>query len=375
LSPSAASGLVVGVDGRELQGRPTGTGRYLRNLLRQWAGGPDRLLVFFDGAPPDEPVLRAPGVEPIAVGEGGTRGVTWLERRLPPAARPLGLDVFFSPAYVCPLRLEVPRVIAVHDLSFRSLPSDFSPFDGLRRRTLVGASLAVASGVLACSEFTRRELLAWHPGVASRVRVVHLGPDDDLPQGPPRESARAALGADGPRLLSVGALFNRRRLPVLIEAVARLRRRWPGIALDVVGENRTHPPLDLEELLGRHGVEDHVSLLGFVDEGALSLRYAAADVAVFLSEYEGFGLPALEALARGVPVVASRRPALDELFGAASLLVEPRDAGAVAEAIHRLLGDPALRVEQVSRGHDLATRFSWERTAAQTRAALGEAAR
>lgn len=366
--------LVVGVDGRELQGRPTGTGRYLRNLLRRWAGGADRLVVFFDGTPPPDPVLQAPAVETRGVGPGGTRGVTWLERHLPGPAAEAGLDVFFGPAYVCSLRLAVPRVIAVHDLSFRSLPGDFSTIDGLRRRTLVGASLSVASGVLACSDFTRRELLAWHPGVAGRVRVVPLGPDDDLPPGPPRALARRGL-VGGPRLLSVGAVFNRRRLPVLIEAVARLRRRWPGLALDVVGDNRTHPRLDLEALVERHGLARSVSLLGFASEEELARRYAAADVAVFLSEYEGFGLPALEALSRGVPVVAARRPALDELFGEASLLVEPSDAGEVAAAVDRLLADDALRAEQARRGRALAARFSWERTAAETRRVLQEAAR
>jgi glycosyltransferase involved in cell wall biosynthesis len=364
--------LVVGIDGRELQGRPTGTGRYLRNLLRQWAAGPDRLVVFFDGPPPGDAVLEAPAIETRSVGGGGTRNVTWLERRLPGASRGQGLDVFFSPAYVCSLRLDLPRVIAVHDLSFRSFPGDFSFLDGLRRRTLVGASLAAASGVLACSDFTRRELIAWHPGVASRVHVVALGPDDDLPPAPRRD---AAHGPADPTLLSVGAILNRRRLPVLIEAAARLRRRWPGLRLDVVGDNRTHPRLDLAALAERHGVASAVSLLGFVDEAELARRYATADVAVFLSEYEGFGLPVLEAMARGVPVVASRRPALDELFGEAALLVEPTDAGAVAAAVDRLLSDATLRREQARRSRELAGRFSWGRAAAGTRAVLEAAAR
>jgi glycosyltransferase involved in cell wall biosynthesis len=372
---AAGRRLVVGVDGRELQGRPTGTGRYLRNLLRQWAAADrDRLVVFFDGPPPDDRVLAAPALEARRVADGGTRGVTWLERHLPRAARGVPLDVFFSPAYVCPLRLDVPRVIAVHDVSFRSLPGDFTLLDGLRRRTLVGASLAAASGVLACSEFTRRELAAWHPGVASRVRVVPLGPDDDLPQGPPRDEARRRLGTGAPRLLSVGAILNRRRLPVLIEAAARLRRRWPGLVLDVVGDNRTHPRLDLRALVERRGLAGAVALHGFVGEAELALRYAAADVAVFLSEYEGFGLPALEALARGVPVVAARRPALDELFGEAALLVEPSDPGAVAAAVERLLGDAGLRDERARAGRELAARFSWTRAAAETRAALEAAA-
>ena len=116
-------------------------------------------------------------------------------------------------------------------------------------------------------------------------------------------------------------------------------------------------------------------LSGFVDEAGLADRYAAADVAVFLSEYEGFGLPALEAAARGVPLVASRAPALGEIFGEAALLVEPRDEPQVAGAIDQLLRDAALRARLVAAGRSLAARHSWRRTAELTRAALASAAR
>ena len=146
-------------------------------------------------------------------------------------------------------------MIAVHDVSFRSLPGDFAFLDGLRRRTLVGASLAAASGVLACSEFTRRELIAWHPAVSRDACTwLPLGPDDDLPAGPPRLDTRQRT-QEGPRLLSVGAILNRRRLPVLIEAAGRVETALAGrLALDVVGENRTHPRLDLASLAERHGL-------------------------------------------------------------------------------------------------------------------------
>ncbi len=115
-------------------------------------------------------------------------------------------------------------------------------------------------------------------------------------------------------------------------------------------------------------------LSGFVSEAALAARYAAADVAVFLSEYEGFGLPALEAMARGVPVVTSVRPSLGEIFGEAALVVEPNDEEAVAGAVARVLGEPDLANDLVARGRALAARHSWERTASLTREALVRAA-
>jgi glycosyltransferase involved in cell wall biosynthesis len=370
-----AESLAIGIDGRELAGRPTGTGRYLRNLLRHWREGGDELLVYFNGAAPAESVLDHPAVRVRPLGNGRSRGLVWQQRVLPAAARADRLDVFFSPAYSCPLTLDRPRVTAVHDLSFFAYPQDFLFLDALRRRVLVSASVRASRLVLVCSDFTRRELARLFPALASRTRHVPLGPDDDLPSPPPREAARARLGVSGPFVLTVGAVLNRRCTRELLRATARLRRCRPGLVLDLVGENRTHPPLDLEALVSELGLAGSVRLSGFVDEAGLAERYAAADVAVFLSEYEGFGLPALEAAARGVPLVASRAPSLGEIFGGAALLVDPRDETQVAAAVDRVLREPALRARLVAAGRALAARHSWERTAALTRAALADAAR
>lgn len=364
--------LTIGVDARELQGRPTGTGRYLRNLLRLWtAGEGDRLVAYFNGPPPPDPVLAHPRI--LCRGLPPRRGLLWQERSLPAAARADGVQAFFSPAYTCPLSLDVPRVTAVHDLSFFSHPQDFGALDGLRRRALVAASIRASRTILACSEFTRREIAGHFPDCGDRILHVPLGADDDLPPPPPREEARARRGARGPYLLTVGAILNRRCLPELLHAAALLRRPWPQLRLDVIGENRTHPRLDLEALVRRLDLESHVRLLGFVGEATLAEAYAAADAAVFLSEYEGFGLPALEAAARGVPLLVSRRPALSEIFGEAALVVEPRDVGAVAGGLERLFRDQALRESLVSRGRALAARYSWAETARRTLGALHRA--
>jgi glycosyltransferase involved in cell wall biosynthesis len=259
-------------------------------------------------------------------------------------------------------------------MSFFSVPEDFTLFDGMRRRATVGASIGASRRLLAVSDFTRREIAALFPAASRRIVVTPHGADDDLAPAPAREEARARLGLRGPMLLTVGTILNRRCLPVLFNAAARLVRSWPDLTLEVVGENRTHPPLDLAALARRTGLDGRARLSGFVGEAALAVRYAAADVAVFLSEYEGFGLPALEAMARGLPVVTSNRPALGEIFGEAALLVDPRDAPAAADALDRILRDPALRADLVARGRALAARHSWAACAHLTRDALQEAA-
>ena len=366
--------LVVGIDGRELGGRPTGTGRYLRNLLRHWRDGEDQLVVYFNGPPAGDPVLDHPHVRKRALGTGAARGLVFEQWILPRAARVDSLDVFFSPAYSCPLGLDRPRVTAVHDLSFFSYPQDFTVVEALRRRMLVAPSMRASTRIPVCSDFTARELRRLFPDLADRAFHVPLGADGDLQSAVPRTEARAALGVTGPLILSVGAILNRRCLPELLRAVARLRDRHPALVLDVVGDNRTHPRLDIGALVATLGLRDRVRLTGFVDDRALALRYAAADVFVSLSEYEGFGLPALEAAARGVPLVVGQPPSLGEIFKDAAIAVDPRDEEAIAQALGRVLRDPQARAGLVEAGRALAARHSWAETARLTRALLAQAA-
>jgi glycosyltransferase involved in cell wall biosynthesis len=357
-----------------MAGRPTGTGRYLRNLVRHWRESGDRLVCYFNGPPALDPLLAHPAIRTRPLGDGRARGLSWQERLLPPAAREDEVDVFFSPAYSCPLSLRVPRVTAVHDLSFYAHPQDFTFADALRRRILVGLSLRASRLVPVCSDFTRRELGRLFPDLVERAVHVPLGSDDDLPPAPPRDEARSRLGVRGPYLVTVGAVLNRRCAPELLRAVARLASRRPELVLDVVGENRTHPRIDLEAMVRALGLQGHVRLSGFVEDEALADRYAAADAAVFLSEYEGFGLPALEAASRGIPLVLSPAPSLGEIFRGAALLADPRDETAVAAALDRVLSDEALRAALVAAGQALAARHSWAETARRTRTLLAQAA-
>jgi len=364
----------IGLDARELQGRATGVGRYLRRLLEAWpAAGGDSVFAYFNGPAPSEQPSCGARLEARGLGARTARGLVWQELRLPAAARADRLDVFFAPAYACPLRLRVPRVTTVHDLSFFAIPHDFAPPDAARRRALVSLSVRASRRLVAVSDFTRRELAAFLPESAGKVVTIPHGADagaaSDL-----RERARAALGVRGPLLLSVGSILNRRRLPELLRAVARLVRRHPDLTLHVVGENRTHPRLDLARLRSELGLTHHVQLSGFLSDEELLLRYAAADLAVYLSDYEGFGIPVLEAMAHGLPVVTSARPATGEIFAGAARLVDPRDVGAIADALAALVSEPVEQARLVARGKALAAQYSWSDAALRTRAVLAEAA-
>lgn len=374
--PSSAPGrpLRVGIDGRELEGRPTGVGRYLRSLLRRFAENDRHRFVIYSSSPVTLPV-ESKGFE-WRVMRGG-HPFLWEQRTLPSALREDRIDVVLSPAYSCPLFAPVPRVTAIHDLSFFARPEEFGFTHGVRRRAMARWSARVSRSILAFSEFTKGEIRRrLGDSAARKTAVIFHGKDDDLPAGPGREAARAALGLEESALyiITVGTVLRRRNVSALVRAVAGLRAQRPGVRLGIIGENRSHPFEDLGELARTLGVEREIRISGFVSDEEIVRHYAAADVAVFLSEYEGFGLPALEAMSRGVPTIIADRGSLNELFAAGTLVTEPEE-GAVARALARVLNDPAASAELRSRGLERARSFSWERAAQETLRVLEEAGR
>jgi len=365
--------LRIGIDGRELAGRPTGVGRYLRSLLRRFAAHERHQFVVYGPSPVALPIASS-RVE-TRVLRGGP-SLFWEQRILPAALRRDRIDVLLSPAYSCPLFSSVPRVTAVHDLSFFARPEEFAFTHGLRRRLMAAWSARVSRSLLACSTFTRSEIER-HLGAdaALRTAVVLLGPDDDLPAGPDRTESRAALGLgeEAAYVITVGTVLRRRNVSLLIRAIAQVRQRQSNIRLGIVGENRTHPHEDLQALTRSVGCAEVVGFPGFVTDEEVAAHYAAADLAVFLSDYEGFGLPALEAMSRGVPTLVADRGSLNEIAGSGAELVEPQ-LEAVVPALTRLIENAEERAELKRRGHARAREFSWERTALETLAVLEKAA-
>ncbi len=369
----AKRALRIGIDGREMEGRPTGVGRYLRSLLTRWDRTLPHSLIVYSGAP----VELALGGDLVANRVlGDAHSLWWEQRTLPAAARADGIDVLFCPAYSCPLLASMPRVTAIHDLSFFARREEFTLVHGLRRRMMARLAARLSRSLLACSEFTKSEIRRHlGPVAAAKTAVVALGPDDGLPPGPDRAACRAALGLSDADtyVITVGTILARRNIPMLVRAVSRLVPDHPGLRLGIVGDNRSHPFEDPMALARSLGCERAVRVSGFVANREIAGHYAAADLAIFLSEYEGFGLPALEAMSRGVPTMVADRASLNEIFGPGALVVEPNEAGVVG-GLTRVIGDPAFAADLRRRGQEHAKAFSWERAAADTLRVLEGAA-
>lgn len=350
--------LRIGIDARELLGQTTGVGRYLGELLLRWARRRDigsRRLILYTPEALSFP-LPPSAVDHRIVGTG--RGTWWEQTHLRRAVREDKPDIFFAPAYTAPLGLGIPLAVTIHDISFLAHPEWFRAREGLRRRWLTARTAEAASVIFTDSEFSRREIESRLGVTRSRIRVVPPGVT-------PKATPPAATGRE-PLVLYVGSLFNRRRLPDLIAAFALISSRLPFARLVIVGDDRTWPRQDLCAIAASYGVSGAVTLRSYAPEDELATLYARASVFAFLSEYEGFGLTPLEALAAGVPIVVLDTPIAHEVYGDAGVFVPPDDIPATAAALHGLLTSPERGAEWLVRAPAVLARYSWDKAADRT---------
>jgi glycosyltransferase involved in cell wall biosynthesis len=358
----------VAIDARELCGRPTGVGRYLGGLLDAWSTSDatrrhDLTLI----APrPIESRERWTAAVEVAAGGGGT---LWEQVTLPRAVAALKPDVFFAPGYTAPLTVAAPLVLTIHDLSFFAHPEWFSFRQGARRRLLTAWSARRATRVITDSEFSKAEI-ARHIGIKN-ARVIPLGINNDRSNG--RSNDRSSDRA--PIVLFVGSLFQRRRVDRLIQAFDLVADHVPNARLEIVGENRTSPRIDVEGIRRQCRNAERISIRSYVDEATLASLYEHASVFAFLSEYEGFGLTPLEALAAGLPPLVLDTAVARETCGAAARYVAPSASNEeIAAALAELLTNRAAREDILRHQAAILARYDWNVAAATTLSVLEEAA-
>ena len=354
----------VAIDARELCGRPTGVGRYLSGLLDAWATSAraqrhEWLLLSHApiARPPEWPVQAA-----IVNGGGGT---AWEQLSLPRALAAHRPDVVFSPGYTAPVTVATPLVLTIHDVSFFAHREWFSFREGTRRRLLTAWSARRARTVITDSQFSRGEIQRFIGINTSRIRVIPLGMNQ-----PVADDRRTRE----PMVLFAGSIFARRRVDRLMAAFDAVIARVPDARLEIVGENRSDLVLETVRRQSRH--PDRIAIRSYVDEATLRDLYRRASVFAFLSEYEGFGLTPLEALAAGVPPVVLDTPIAREICDAAATYVSATATNdEVAAAIAELMTSETARRSVLAQAPSVLRRFDWTRTADDTLSVLEEAAR
>jgi glycosyltransferase involved in cell wall biosynthesis len=300
--------------------------------------------------------------------------ILWEQLRLPLAAR--RFDVVHASAFVAPQICWRPTVVTIYDLSFALFPQYFRGLNQAYLRIGTRRSARRARRVLAISEHTRRDIHRLYDVPLDRIDVAYPGVDAALTPAAPESVVEFKRRKQLPDrfLLFLGTLEPRKNLVMMIQAFAQLKRERPEAMLVLAGGVGWLAD-DVFAEIDRSGVRDSVILPGFVPAEEKALWYAAATAFVYPSIYEGFGLPPLEAMACGTPVIVSNAASLPEVVGEAGLNVAPDDVSGWSHAMRRLWSDAALRADLSERGLAQARRFSWTETARITAAAYRAAAR
>lgn len=369
--------MLIGIDAsRATAAQRTGTEGYslqiIRALVEQGRG--HRFRLFFRDDPPPGLVPEASNVELRVI----RRGRLWTHAGLGPALRRSPTDVLFVPAHVIPWpgSGNIPAVVTVHDLGYLHYPDKHPIYDRVYLGWSTRHSASAARRIIAVSQATAHDLTALLGVPPEKISVVYSGIDQDLKRIEDQNriaELRHRLGIPGPYILHVGSIQPRKNLSRLVDAFAQVMDAVEGLTLVLAGR-LGWGYRSLLARIRRGDVQGRVLLPGYVADQDLAALYSGALAYAFPSLYEGFGFPALEAMACGTPVVCANSSSLPELVGDAALTVAPTDTGALAEALHRVLTDAELHSRLVARGFERVRRFTWEASARATLDVLVEAA-
>ena len=362
--------MLIGIDAsRAARGKRTGTERYSFELIRHLVAldQKNRYRLYFDRPPFCELRIANCELRVMPFPRLWTHArLSWEMMHRPP-------DVLFVPAHVLPLVHPPRSVVTIHDLGYLHFPRAHRPLDRLYLDLSTRFNARAAAHVIADSQATKRDLVERYGVEPSKISVIYPGYDEEafqpLREREAIEAVKTRYGIAGDYILFVGTIQPRKNLVRLMEAFSLLKRQAADLQLVIAGKKGW-----LYEAIFRRvrelGLEGRVVFTGYVAEEDLPALFSGARLFVFPSLYEGFGLPVLEAMACGVPVVCSNASSLPEVAGDAALLFDPLDVEGMAAAMERVLGDERLRAELVERGLKRAREFSWEKCARQTLAVL-----
>jgi glycosyltransferase involved in cell wall biosynthesis len=348
--------------------KDSGIGTYVRNLVRHLArlDQETTYLLFCNEA--DEPTLRDLAANFVPVVDGAARYGVREHFSIPMKLRRLGAGLLHSPHYVRPLLCTVPTVVTIHDCIHLLFPQYLPSRMAFRyARFMMGSAVRRSAIVFTVSEASRRDILRFYPWAdPGKVQVVPNAIDAELLRSPgpdEMERVRERYQLRGRFVLFAGNVKPHKNLERLIRAFARVRGQEGNedLRLVLIGDDVSRYG-SLRRTVEEAGVRQDVRFFGFVPHGTLAALYRMAAVFAFPSLYEGFGLPPLEAMACGTPVLTSRISSLPEVTGDGALLVDPYSEEEIAQGIARLLDDEALRHRLVERGLLRAASFSWERS-------------
>lgn len=367
--------MLIGIDARALEQNQTGIGRYLNNLLEIWACSTrHRFILYFKDEIPAIGILSKPCYEKKILSSpfGIRSNVLFQHYLLPRRALKDKIDLLFSPAYILPVHYRGKTVVAIHDISYEAYPENVPIADRLLLGKASRQSAKKATAVLTPSEFSKKEIIKYYGIPAEKIFVTLLGADKkflDAKQSRRIGSIAAKFNIKNKFILSVGTIFNRRHTENIIIAFAAADKMG-DCQLVIVGKNHTKPFVDIDAKIREANGKLNRNAILHIDSVSgddLVVLCAAAQALIYLSDYEGFGLPPLEAALAETPVITSDIPVIREVMGDAAIFIKNNsDTNEIMEAITRIISDKNLRTGVISAGLERARSFNWSDCAKKT---------
>ncbi len=369
----------IAINALASQGALSGASRYIRSLVASLANVDAKNEYVLYVSHNDVPLFSGlgPNFQPIPTVANRPLRILWEQTELPWDLKRRKVDVFHGPTFIAPLIKTCRQVVTIHDMTFFLLPQ-FHLFTKRRYfHLMIPECVSRANQVIAVSESTKRDLVKiLGSQCARKIKVIYHGKDDRFhpdKAGAAAGHLRTKYGLSGRVILFVGLIEPRKNLVRLIRAYARLKSLQPDSCLVLAG-NQGWGHEAVFRAASESGLKDGVFFPGFIPDRELPSLYNLADVFVYPSLYEGFGLPVLEAMSCGTPVVTSSVSSMPEIAGEAALLVDPHDIDGIAQALERVLADRTLRERMAEEGIRRTQPFTWGRTARETLATYEEVA-
>ncbi len=365
--------MKIGVDVSVLVGNITGIGRYTQEVLKRLIESEHEWFLYSHSHINFEYKERANVNFHIVKNLRWLPGIISAQTTIPLQANRDMVDLFWSPTHRLPnlLAKRVARVLTIHDLVWKRAAETMQPLNRWLDATLMPQGIRIADRIIAVSEHTALDIQREFPSARHKIRTIPLG-ISSLTTVALRESL-ASLGLTGKYFLFVGTLEPRKNLERLIAAFSALPESLRDTVSLAIAGGDGWGGVNVASIAERFGVQRNVRVLGYVSEEQLSTLYSHALFLAMPSLYEGFGLPLLEAMARGVPVLTSNCSSMPEVAGDAGVLVDPYDVASIMRGLVEMLENSARRSEFSKLAVLNATRFSWDKTAKETLEVFEEA--
>ncbi|MFH1129495.1 MAG: glycosyltransferase family 1 protein [Patescibacteria group bacterium] len=353
--------MKIGVDCHTLKKTKTGVARYLANLLDYWQKKENTDFILYSM----ENVKNPLNIKSTAL---------YYNFSLPRQAKKDKVDILFLPSYMRPFFCGVDTAVAVHDVSYFIHPGWFDFYHRMIYRILTKRAIRKSKFIFVPSEYTKQEILKYFKNRidATKIHIVYLASDEKFNNVKDQnkiQEIKQKYKLEDKYLLSVASIFNRRHVLESIKAFELILNDHQCLQFLISGRNLTNPFQDIDAEIERINKKfnNRIIRIDHIDEDDLIYLYRGAEIFLYLSEYEGFGLSPLEAMACGSPVLSTKLTSLAEVLGDYPIAVEnPNDVDEIKEKMIKVLSDEQLRKKMVEKGLERVKSFSWQKTAEET---------